>query len=162
MTLTLEKLHKDLDITQNINIYVRNTNKKYGTNYKATEELDRSIYMLIKLNTLGKLRRHSQQIKFIDSYIKMENEGEYLVDALEVAEGQVKKAQDLIKKDNLKDSYIETLKIAAKFSKDFGISEEVINFLEKNGVRYAKFMVAAGVDEFFKERIAWFEKELAK
>lgn len=160
MTLTLEQLHKDLDVKQNINIYVRNTNRKYGTNYTATQELDREIYMLIKFNTLGKLRRHGQQSKFIHSYIKLEKDKKRLGELLQDSEVQLEKAREIVDKDNLKDAYVETLKMATKFYGNFGINEEVIAFLEKNGVRYAKHLSAKGVAEFFKDRIDWFEEVL--
>lgn len=162
MTLTLEQLHKDLDVKQGLKNYVRNTNSKYGTNYEATQELDRETYMLIKYNTLGKLKRHGQQMKFIQAFTDMELDVDYLKDELEDAKTRANKAIGIIAKDNLKDAYIETLKMQTQFATSFGITEEVIAFMEKNGVRYAKFMVAPGIESFFNERVEWFEKELAK
>lgn len=162
MKLTLEQLHKDLDVKQGLKNYVRNTNSKYGTNYEATQELDRETYMLIKYNTLGKLKRHGQQMKFIQAFTDMELDVDYLKDELEDAQTRANKAIGIIAKDNLKDAYIETLKMQTQFATSFGITEEVIAFMEKNGVRYAKFMVAPGVESFFNERVEWFEKELAK
>lgn len=162
MTLTLEQLHKDLDVKQGLKNYVRNTNSKYGTNYEATQELDRETYMLIKYNTLGKLKRHGQQMKFIQAFTDMELVVDYLKDELEEAQTRANKAIGIIAKDNLKDAYIETLKMQTQFATSFGITEEVIAFMEKNGVRYAKFMVAPGIESFFNERVEWFEKELAK
>lgn len=162
MTLTLEQLHKDLDVKQGLKNYVRNTNSKYGTNYEATQELDRETYMLIKYNTLGKLKRHGQQMKFIQAFTRMEENVDYLTYELEEAKTRADKAITIIAKDNLKDAYTETLKMQSKFFNHFGISEEVISFLEGNGVRYAKYMIKEGVTSFFKERIEWFEKELAK
>lgn len=162
MTLTLAQLHKDLDVKQGLKNYVRNTNSKYGTNYEATQELDRETYMLIKYNTLGKLKRHGQQMKFIQAFTDMELDVDYLKGELEEAKTRADKAITIIAKDNLKDAYIETLKMQSKFFNQFGVSEEVISFLEGNGVRYAKYMIKEGVTSFFKERIEWFEKELAK
>lgn len=162
MTLTLEQLHRDLDVKQGLKNYVRNTNSKYGTNYEATQELDRETYMLIKYNTLGKLKRHGQQMKFIQAFTDMELDVEYFKGELKDAEARAHKAIAIIAKDNLKDAYIETLEVQAKFYNQFGVSEEVVSFLEKNGVRYAKYMIEEGVTSFFKERIEWFEKELAK
>lgn len=162
MTLTLAQLHKDLDVKQGLKNYVRNTNSKYGTNYEATQELDRETYMLIKYNTLGKLKRHGQQMKFIKAFTGMEENVDYLTDELEGAKTRADKAIAIIAKDNLKDAYIDTLEVQAKFYNQFGVSEEVVSFLEKNGVRYAKYMIEEGVTSFFKDRIEWFEKELAK
>ncbi|QWY14630.1 hypothetical protein [Lactococcus phage PLG-II] len=162
MTLTLEQLHKDLDVKQGLKNYVRNTNSKYGTNYEATQELDRETYMLIKYNTLGKLKRHGQQMKFIQAFTGMEENVDYLTNELEGAKTRADKAIAIIAKDNLKDAYIETLEVQAEFYNQFGVSEEVVSFLEKNGVRYAKYMIEEGITSFFKDRIEWFEKELAK
>lgn len=162
MTLTLAQLHKDLDVKQGLKNYVRNTNSKYGTHYEATQELDRETYMLIKYNTLGKLKRHGQQMKFIQVFTDMELDVNCLTKELTAAEERYNKAVIVIEKDNLKDAYIETLKMANVFRSNIQPPEEVISFLEKNGVRYAKFMIASGIESFFNDRIEWFEKELAK
>lgn len=161
MTLTLEQLHKDLDVKQGLKNYVRNTNSKYGTNYEATQELDRETYMLIKYNTLGKLKRHGQQMKFIQAFTGMEENVDYLTDEVSAMESKALIASKLIEKDNLKNAYIECLKMYSIHERG-SQPNEVIEYLEKNGVKYAKFMVKAGVTEYFADRIEWFEKELAK
>lgn len=161
MTLTLEQLHKDLDVKQGLKNYVRNTNSKYGTNYEATQELDRETYMLIKYNTLGKLKRHGQQMKFIQAFTGMEENVDYLTDELEEAKTRADKAITIIAKDNLKDAYIECLKMYSIHERG-SQQDAVVGYLEKNGIKYANFMIKAGVTEYFADRIAWFEKELAK
>lgn len=161
MKLTLEQLHKDLDVKQGLKNYVRNTNNKYGTNYEATQELDRETYMLIKYNTLGKLKRHWQQMKFIRAFTGMEIDVDYLKDEIEEAQTRANKAIGIIAKDNLKDAYIECLKMYSIHERG-SQPDAVFGYLEKNGVKYAKFMVKAGVTEYFADRIEWFEKELAK
>lgn len=161
MTLTLEQLHKDLDVKQGLKNYVRNTNSKYGTNYEATQELDRETYMLIKYNTLGKLKRHCQQMKFIQAFTDMELDVNYLTEELTAAEERYNKAVSVIEKDNLKDAYIECLKVYSvhKYSRQ---PEGVAEYLAKNGVKYVEYMIEAGITQFFIDRIEWFEKELAK
>lgn len=161
MTLTLEQLHKDLDVKQGLKNYVRNTNSKYGTNYEATQELDRETYMLIKYNTLGKLKRHGQQMKFIQAFTDMELDVDYLTGELEVAEERYSKAVTVIEKDNLKDAYIECLKVYS-VHKNSNQPEGVAQYLAKNGVKYAEYMIEAGITQYFIDRIEWFEKELAK
>lgn len=161
MTLTLEQLHKDLDVKQGLKNYVRNTNNKYGTNYEATQELDRETYMLIKYNTLGKLKRHGQQMKFIRAFTDMELDVDYLTEELTAAEERYNKAVSVIAKDNLKDAYIECLKVYS-VHKNSNQPEGVAEYLSKNGVKYAEYMIEAGITQFFIDRIAWFEKELAK
>lgn len=161
MTLTLAQLHKDLDVKQGLKNYVRNTNSKYGTNYEATQELDRETYMLIKYNTLGKLKRHGQQMKFIQAFTDMELDVDYLTEELTVAEERYNKAVTVIEKDNLKDAYIECLKVYS-VHKNSKQPEGVAQYLAKNGVKYAEYMIEAGITQFFIDRIEWFEKELAK
>lgn len=162
MTLTLKALHKELGLEQALKIYVRNTNKKYSASFTEDEELSVEVYMLIKFNTLGKLRRHSQQMNFITSYTENLRDNKLLRSKAEELSGRVKTAQDLIKKDNLKDAYIETLKMSNHYHGGFGISEEVIDFLGKNGIKYAQHLSSKGVEQFFEERLAWFEAELSK
>lgn len=162
MKLTLEQLHKDLDVKQGLKNYVRNTNSKYGTNYEATQELDRETYMLIKYNTLGKLKRHGQQMKFIQAFTGMEENVDYLTDEVTAMESKALIASKLIEKDNLKNAYIETLKMSNHYHGGYGISEEVIDFLTKNGIKYAQHLSSKGVEQFFEERLAWFEAELSK
>ena len=110
MTLTLAQLHKDLDVKQGLKNYVRNTNSKYGTNYEATQELDRETYMLIKYNTLGKLKRHGQQMKFIQAFTGMEENVDYLTDELERAETRAHKAITIIARKFLLKSEVSAVR----------------------------------------------------
>lgn len=162
MTLTLEQLHKDLDVKQGLKNYVRNTNSKYGTNYEATQELDRETYMLIKYNTLGKLKRHGQQMKFIQAFTDMELDVNYLTEEVEALEGKAIIASKLIEKDNLKNAYIECLKVAGKLTGTTNTPTSVVEYLESNGLKYAVYMNPRGIAKYFEDRIEWFEKELAK
>lgn len=162
MTLTLEKLHKDLNIKQGLKNYVRNTNKKYGQNWLATEVLDKETYMLIKLNTLGKLGRHSQQTGFVTGYMNMEETVKTQHEQIAELKNKAEAAMKIIDKDNLKEAYIETLKEKSEFDGEFGITDRVVAFMASKGVRYGEYMTQQGVRKFFKDRIEWFEKELVK
>lgn len=162
MEMTLKGLHEQLNVKQNLAIYVRNTNKKYKSNYTEDTILSREMYMLIKFNTLGKLRHHGAQMKLMNNYVKLEDSVRGLESQQDRMEGRAKLASELIEKDNLKNSYIETLKMANVFRSNIKPPEEVYDFLEKNGVRYAKFVITSGIEAFFNDRIEWFESELAK
>lgn len=162
MTLTLKALHKELGLEQALKIYVRNTNKKYSASFTEDEELSVEVYMLIKFNTLGKLRRHSQQMNFITSYTENLRDNKLLRSKAEELRSRVEIAQLLIKKDNLKDAYIETLKMSNIFRSEIKTPQEVIDFLTKNGIKYAQHLSSKGIEQFFEERLAWFEAELSK
>lgn len=162
MTLTLEKLHKDLNIKQGLKNYVRNTNKKYGQDWAATQILDKETYMLIKLNTLGKLGRHSQQMGFVTGYMNMEETVKRQHEEILSLESKATAAMDIIDKDNLKDSYIETLKKRNEFNSAFGTPDSVLEFMDSKGVRYGAYMTPEGINKFFDDRVEWFEKQLAK
>ena len=63
---TLKGIHEALGIKQGLKNYVRNTNKKYGKNYAEDEVIMNEVADIIILNTLGKLKRHNEQAKYID------------------------------------------------------------------------------------------------
>lgn len=166
MSLTLRKIHTELEIKQNIEIYVRNTNKKYGTTLLADEELDKAMYLLIRLNTLGKLRHHSQQMHFLADYLRTKETNAVLNQENQKMAGQIEKAQELIKKDNLKDAYIEFLAAKTELSLwNYRRDEHhnaLITYMEKSGIKYAEWIDEEGVQIFLDEREEWFVKELAK
>lgn len=64
---TLRQLHKELNITQRLSLYVKNQNKKYKPQERleADTELSKTQETLIRINTLGKHRKHTEQAKLI-------------------------------------------------------------------------------------------------
>ena len=62
---TLKDIHGALNLTQHINNYVRNTNKKYGINKTETQPIDDEEANIIIINTLGKLRLHREQATYL-------------------------------------------------------------------------------------------------
>ena len=169
---TLRELHKKLKIKQTLDNYVRNTNKKYKYNLSPDEILGTGTAKLIELNTQGKLGRHSQQIAYINHNLSLERQKEQLEQANERLAKRAEKAQKLLDTELLKDSYIETLEMFSKFNSknvdlDFISNEDyqkqhakVFEFMEKNGVKQAKWLRPEGVDAWFKERIIWFKNKL--
>lgn len=164
---TLRELHKKLKIKQTLDNYVRNTNKKYKYNLLPDEILGAGMAKLIELNTLGKLGRHSQQIAYINHNLSLQRQKEQLEQANERLAKRAEKAQKLLDTELLKDSYIETLEMFSKFNAVkptlFGELEtpiKVLEFMEKNGVKQAKWLRPEGVDAWFKERIIWFKNKL--
>ena len=164
---TLRELHKKLKIKQTLDNYVRNTNKKYKSNWAPDEILGLGMAKLIELNTQGKLGRHSQQIAYINHNLGLQRQKEQLEQANERLSKRAEKAQKLLDTELLKDSYIETLEMFSKFNYVkptlFGELEtpvKVIEFMEKNGVKQGKWLRPEGVDAWFKERIIWFKNKL--
>lgn len=162
MEMTLKGLHEQLKVKQNLAIYVRNTNKKYKSNYTEDTILSREMYMLIKFNTLGKLRHHGTQMSLMNNYIKLEDTVRGLESQQERMEGRAKLASELIEKDNLKNAYIECLKASNKIVEGYPTPVDVIEYLNKNGLKYAEYMTPKGVAKYFQDRAKWFEDELAK
>ena len=172
---TLRELHKKLKIKQTLDNYVRNTNKKYKHNFVPDEILSEGMAKLIELNTQGKLGRHAQQIAYINHNLSLQRQKEQLEQANERLAKRAEKAQKLLDTELLKDSYIETLEMFSKFNaKNNAIHDlldligdsyqvehtKVFDFMEKNGVKQAKWLLPEGVDAWFKERIIWFKNKL--
>ena len=167
---TLRELHKKLKIKQTLDNYVRNTNKKYKYNLTPDEVLGAGMAKLIELNTQGKLGRHSQQIAYINHNLSLQRQKEQLEQANERLAKRAEKAQKLLDTELLKDSYIETLEMFSKFNSQYspfdGVEEyrkkhtKLFEFMEKNGVKQAKWLRPEGVDGWFKERIIWFKNKL--
>lgn len=169
---TLRELHKKLKIKQTLDNYVRNTNKKYKYNLVADEILGEGMAKLIELNTQGKLGRHAQQIAYINHNLSLQRQKEQLEQANERLAKRAEKAQKLLDTELLKDSYIETIEIFSKFNSKNADSDvfyiegyqkehaKVFDFMEKNGVKQAKWLRPEGVDAWFKERIIWFKNKL--
>lgn len=167
---TLRELHKKLKIKQTLDNYVRNTNKKYKSNWAPDEVLGLGMAKLIELNTQGKLGRHSQQIAYINHNLSLERQKEQLEQATERLAKRAEKAQKLLDTELLKDSYIETLEMFSKFNSQFVTFEfvehyqkkhsKVFEFMEKSGVKQAKWLRPEGVEAWFKERIIWFKNKL--
>ena len=167
---TLRELHKKLKIKQTLDNYVRNTNKKYKYNFVPDEIIGEGMAKLIELNTQGKLGRHAQQIAYINHNLSLQRQKEQLEQANERLAKRAEKAQKLLDTELLKDSYIETIEMFSKFNSkyfDRYVIEEyqnshtkVFEFMEKNGVKQAKWLHPKGVDAWFKERIIWFKNKL--
>ena len=164
---TLRELHKKLKIKQTLDNYVRNTNKKYKYNFVPDEILGEGMAKLIELNTQGKLGRHAQQIAYINHNLSLQRQKEQLEQANKRLAKRAEKAQKLLDTELLKDSYIETLEMFSKFNavKSSLFSEpeapvKVLEFMEKNGVKQAKWLRPEGIDAWFKERIIWFKNKL--
>ena len=160
MIKTLRELHKALKIKQTIDIYVRNTNKKYNQNWYADQVLDEGTIKLIELNTEGKLRRHGKQHKQIQHWLAQGNKIKQLEEANKQLTEKAKRAENIVSSDNLKDSYIKTLEEFAFFRGEFGVTQRTLNFLESIGIKYANFLKSEGIEQVFKDRIKWFKSQM--
>ena len=166
---TLRNLHKELKVKQTLKIYINNTNRKYKRNWTADEELTDLVYLVVKLNTQGKLRQHQDQLELLNDLVFNSNQSKALETKLNVqktlTERERKRADqavNIVNKDNLKNAYIETLKEFSYFLSSFNIEDRTNKFLSNAGIKYAKFINREGVLEIFQDRIKWFESELKK
>lgn len=157
---TLRELHKGLGIKQTLDIYVRNTNKKYHQTWLPDENLGEATAKMIELNTDGKLRRHGKQFEQIRVWIGQENEIKKLKLENERLEKKTKRAEDIVKDDNLKDAYIKTLEEYAFFRGSLLKEERTANFLKGIGIKYAEYLGAEGIEAAFRDRIKWFKSQI--
>lgn len=157
---TLRELHKGLGIKQTLDNYVRNTNKKYHQNWLPDEFLGQATTKMIEFNTDGKLRRHDKQFEQIRVWIRQENEIKKLKLENERLEKKTKRAEDIVKVDNLKDAYIKTLEEYAFFRGSLLKEERTANFLKGIGIKYAEYLGAEGIEAAFRDRIKWFKSQM--
>lgn len=115
---TLADLHKELNITQRLALYVKNQNKKYGTHYTENMTLPDSVAFLIRLNTLGKKRKHKEQLKELsklengkmsrkefENYVQEKNK-----QVVELNK-KVQRAEKVVNQTNLRDAIIEIYEV---------------------------------------------------
>lgn len=169
MTKTLRKIHDDLNLQQSLKIYTRNTNRKYNTDFTADEELSAVTYLLIKFNTLGKLRHHEEQFNLMEDYLANKRDLQLYKSLNETQSKRLEQAVSEMEKADLKDRYIEHLNKQAEFLaiydgfsfKDL-LKERVGEYLEGKGLKYYLYMDYAGIKKWFEDRKEWFESELNK
>lgn len=150
---TLRKLHEELNITQRLSLYVKNQNKKYKPNepFTADVELSKTMETLIRVNTLGKQRKHMEQAKLINKatnqselnnarLARLISEKEVLEGKLKSAEEKAKRAEKIVNNANMRDYIIELLQIANDFN-----SPDVDTVSEKMEQTARKY-VKAGYD----------------
>lgn len=167
---TLRELHKELKVKQTLKIYVNNTNKKYRQNWTADTQLGDTTFLIVKLNTLSKHRKHTEQFELLHELIISQQQKKAVETRLNVTKTQLaqekarsERATEVVAKDNLKNSYIETLKEFAYYSSTIGERpKRTIDFLTKSGIKYAEYLSGSGIVAVFKDRVKWFESELTK
>lgn len=122
---TLRQLHKELNITQRLSLYVKNQNKKYKPQERleADTKLSRTQETLIRINTLGKQRMHSEQAKMIHEMTgdnsqltrkvnRLIAEKTALVSKLRDAENKAKRAENIVNNANMRDYIIKLYRVA--------------------------------------------------
>ena len=142
---TLRQLHKELNITQRLSLYVKNQNKKYKPNERleADTELSKTQETLIRLNTLGKQRMHTEQAKMLHDLTtkdvllsKAIAERERLKVENEELKSKAKRAEVVVNNANMRDYIIELLQIANDFESPdvYEVSEK----MEQTARKYVK------------------------
>lgn len=166
---TLRNLHKELKVKQTLKIYVNNTNKKYKRNWTADEELTDLVFLVVKINTQGKLRQHQEQLELLNDFVFQANQAKVLQTKLNVQKKlteqerkRADKAVSIIDKDNLKNAYIDTLKEYSFFAYKLMVNQRTTDFIKSIGIKYADYINPDGIEKAFQDRIKWFETELKK
>lgn len=169
MTKTLRKIHDDLNLQQSLKIYTRNTNRKYNTDFTADEELSAVTYLLIKFNTLGKLRHHEEQFNLMEDYLSNKRDLQLYKSINETQSKRLEQAVSEMEKADLKDRYIEHLNKQTEFlsiNVDYGfmdnIKDSLKDYFESKGLKYYQYMNWHGLNQWFEDRKEWFESELSK
>lgn len=141
--VTLENIHDALQVKQHINVYRKNTNKKYGKNFEADEVIPSEIKNIIVLNTLGKLNLLNEQAYYLRLMQNQELENE-----------QLKKAQKFAEKSNLFDKIVQMARIVPTF--DIYDDENKIEALAvAQGVPNLKYMDDSGVKQWYKDQLEY-------
>lgn len=166
---TLRELHKELKVKQTLKIYVNNTNKKYRQNWTADTQLGDTTFLIVKLNTLSKHRKHTEQFDLLHELIISQQQKKAVETRLNVVTKKLaqektrsERATEVVAKDSLKNSYIETLKEFTYFATKGMKNQRTDEFISSTGVKYAEYINASGIEQIFKDRIKWFESELTK
>lgn len=143
---TLEVIHNLLGVKQGIKNYVRNTNKKYGSDYENDEVLPTDVADIIVLNTLGKLRRHNDQWTYLQY---MNNDEENLK--------KLEKATQYAELSNLADAIINQAKVMTKLDLLDTIenSKVIGEIMYQKGVPNAKYFSPQGKIQWFKDNIEY-------
>lgn len=143
---TLEVIHNLLGVKQGIKNYVRNTNKKYGKNYAEDEVLVNEVADIIILNTLGKLKRHNEQAKYIDLMAESKEDTTLIEKATQYAE-----------LSNLADAIINQAKVMVKLDLLDTIenSKVIGEIMYQKGVPNAKYFSPQGKIQWFKDNIEY-------
>lgn len=141
---TLAGIHEALGIKQGLKNYVRNTNKKYSKNYAEDEVLMNEVADIIILNTLGKLKRHNEQAKYIDLMAESKEDTALIEKATQYAE-----------LSNLADAIINQAKVMVKLDLLDTIenSKVIGEIMYQKGVPNAKYFSPQGKIQWFKDNM---------
>lgn len=144
---TLRQLHKELNITQRLSLYVKNQNKKYKPNERLEPdtELSKTQETLIRLNTLGKQRMHTEQAKMLHDLTtkdvilsKAIAERERLKVENEELKIKAKRAENIVNNANMRDYIIELYKAATLFRELAPTTKSAPENIENLAKKYTK------------------------
>lgn len=139
--VTLGQIHDLLEIKQHINVYLKNTNKKYNTDFLDDEVIPTEIKNIIVLNTLGKLNLLNEQAYYLR-----------LMSNKEQADKVLEKAQKFAEKANLFDKIVQMAKIVPSFM-IFDDENKIKDLAVAQGVPNLKYMDSNGVQEWYKDQL---------
>lgn len=144
---TLRQLHEELNITQRLSLYVKNQNKKYKPNepFTADGELSKTMETLIRINTLGKLGRHTDQVKVMskasvtEANVKLSkaiSENTVLYNKLCTAEEKARRAEKIVNNANMRDYIIELYRASSLARELAPTTKSLPEDVEKTAKKY--------------------------
>lgn len=150
---TLKDIHEALGLTQHINNYVRNTNKKYGTSYTETTPINDEEANIIIVNTLGKLRLHRAQATYLRV---MSDAGTVVGQHTQVLE----KARKYAEKSNLADAVIKMADLVSEMQLTAwrGNIKIIDKLMEDRNVTNRQYFSQDMKVQWFKDNLAYLIK----
>ena len=172
---TLRKLHEELNITQRLSLYIKNQNKKYKPNeaFTADEELSKTMETLVRINTLGKLGRHSEQAKVMsqasafnsDTNVKLSkaiSDNTALYNKLCTATEKAKRAEKIVNNVNMRDYIIKMYRVGLAFAQNQEVTEEMEMIGRKYTNKGYDFLTKADLYKIIIAEASNLEKFLAE
>lgn len=170
---TLRQLHEELNITQRLSLYVKNQNKKYKPSapFTADGELSKTMETLIRVNTLGKLGRHSDQALLLHEWstkatnaqlAQAYSDNEALALKLQGAEHKSKRAEKIVDNINMRDYIIKLYRVGLAFAQNKEVTEEMETVARKYTNKGYDFLNKADLYKIIVAEASNLEKYLAE
>ncbi len=170
---TLRQLHEELNITQRLSLYVKNQNKKYKPSAPLTadDELTKTMETLIRVNTLGKLGRHNDQVLLLHEWstrgtnAKLAlaySDNEAMAIKLNDAENKAKRAEKVVNNVNMRDYIIKLYRVGLAFAQNKNVTEEMETVARKYTNKGYEFLNKADLYKIVVAEASNLEKYLAE
>ena len=146
----LETIHEALGIKQSLANYEKNSTKKYGRYMNREELLTQEEFDLVVINTMAKLRRHTDEAYYIRLVKSLERETALKSKVVYVENPTTEKAKKYAELGNLADKIAELAAIAAEYELN---DTDVVNHYVDNNETNSKYMTSSGKTELFFDKV---------